>query len=86
MRPVGKKGWVVLTRDKHIGKHPLEKRAIIDNKLGYVVFASRSNLGNQGWGELLARVKVKLFEFIRNHNRPFAVSILSDGQLHEIPL
>ena len=40
---VGKRGWLVITRDKHIRERPLEAQAVVDGNVGLFCFSQKKD-------------------------------------------
>ncbi|MBR8837315.1 MAG: hypothetical protein DSM106950_25725 [Stigonema ocellatum SAG 48.90 = DSM 106950] len=77
---IGKRGWVVLTKDAKIGKRTSEKIAVVSEKVKLFAFASQSLTGKQ-MSEALLKAIVPLQEFVRKHPGPFIAKIYRDGHI-----
>jgi predicted nuclease of predicted toxin-antitoxin system len=61
---VGKKGWVVLTKDANIGKHTLERIAVTRAQIKMFVLASQS-LSGSDMAAIFLKAIVAMQEFVR---------------------
>ncbi|KYC42090.1 hypothetical protein WA1_19005 [Scytonema hofmannii PCC 7110] len=77
---VGKRGWVVLTKDAKIGKHTSEKFAVFSAKVKMIVLASQSMTGDQ-MIEAFLKAIVPMQEFVRKHPAPFIAKLFRDGHI-----
>lgn len=77
---VGKRGWVVLTKDANIGKHGSEKLAVFSVKVKMLVLASQNMSGNQ-MIEAFLKAIIPMQEFVREHSAPFIAKIFRDGHI-----
>jgi hypothetical protein len=77
---VGKKGWIVLTKDKNIGKNLMERFAVTRANIRLFTFASQS-LSGEDMATILLNVIVKMQEFVRKHSEPFIAKIYRDGKI-----
>lgn len=74
----GEKGWIVLTKDKAIGKNILELRAIA--KANVKVFALASgNLTRQNMAHLFVQTISKLEKFSQGNQPPFIAKLYKTG-------
>ncbi len=69
---VGKKGWVVLTKDANIGKRSLEKIAFT---------LVSQNLSGADMIAIFQKAIVPMQEFVRQHPAPFIAKIYRDGSI-----
>jgi hypothetical protein len=77
---VGARGWVVLTKDSRIRRHPLELQALLGaNVAAFMVTAT--DLTGADMGRLLAAAIPKLTTLIRSRARPFIATITRQGQV-----
>lgn len=77
---VGSRGWVVLTKDKMIGKNLLEKTAVTRANIKMFTFASQ-NISGGDMVTILLKAIVSMQEFVRKHPAPFIAKIYRNGQL-----
>ncbi len=80
-RLVAGRGWVAVTRDKHIRYRVAEKQAIADGKLALFVLASRSNLSRADIIDRVSAAAPRMAPFIRKNPPPFIAKIYQDGQI-----
>lgn len=79
---VGKKGWVVLTKDGNIGKNLLERIAVANAQIKMIVLASQ-HLPGKEMAEMFLKAIVPMQEFVRKHPAPFIAKIYRDGRIDE---
>ncbi|WP_414755549.1 hypothetical protein [Anabaena sp. CCY 9910] len=77
---VGKRGWVVLTKDGKISNNCLERIAVARAEIKMFTFASQS-LSGEEMAEILLKVIVKMQGFVRKHPAPFIAKIYRDGKI-----
>lgn len=77
---VGKRGWVVLTKDANIGKHTLERIAVTRAQVKMFVLASQS-LSGTDMAAIFLKAIVAMQEFVREHPAPFIAKIYRDGKV-----
>lgn len=77
---VGKRGWVVLTKDANIGKHTLERIAVARAQIKMFALASQS-LSGSDMAAIFLKAIVSMQEFVREHPAPFIAKIYRDGKV-----
>jgi predicted nuclease of predicted toxin-antitoxin system len=77
---VSDSGWVVLTKDKAIGRRPNEVAAIARARAKVFSLAS-GNLTNKQMSDLLVAVLEKLKKFAQGNQAPFIAKIYKDGKV-----
>lgn len=77
---VGKRGWVVLTKDANIGKHTLERIAVARAHIKMFTLASQS-LSGEEMAALFLKAIVPMQEFVRKHPAPFIAKIYRDARI-----
>ncbi|MFN6475273.1 hypothetical protein [Nostoc sp. DedQUE07] len=77
---VGKRGWVVLTKDANIGKHTLERIAVARAQIKMFALASQS-LSGRDMAAIFLKAIVSMQEFVREHPAPFIAKIYRDGKV-----
>ncbi len=80
-RLVAGRGWVAITRDKHIRYRAAEKEAIADAKLALFVLVSRRNLSRSEIIDYIRAATPKMATFLRKHDPPFIAGIYQGGQI-----
>jgi predicted nuclease of predicted toxin-antitoxin system len=77
---VGERGWVVLTKDKAMGKNLIELKAIA--RANVRVFALVSGqLNRQQMADLFVNALVKFEKFAQGNEAPFIAKIYKDGRV-----
>lgn len=77
---VGKRGWVVLTKDANIGKRNLEKIAVTRAGIKMFTLASQ-NLSGDDMVAIFQKAIVPMQEFVRKNPAPFIAKIYKDGRI-----
>jgi predicted nuclease of predicted toxin-antitoxin system len=77
---VGKRGWVVLTKDSSIAKNFLERIAVARAGIKMFAFASQSVSGEE-MATIFLNTIVSMQEFVHKHPAPFIAKIYRDGRL-----
>lgn len=65
LREVGQKGWIILTKDKSIGRNPIELKAIAEAEAKMFVLAANKNLRGEEIGDIFALSLEKLTRFAK---------------------
>lgn len=77
---VGKRGWVILTKDAAISKNSLERMAVTHARIKLFTLASQS-LSGQDMADIFLKAIVKMQEFVRKHDAPFIAKIYKDSRV-----
>ncbi|WP_013323194.1 hypothetical protein [Gloeothece verrucosa] len=77
---VGKKGWVVLTKDAKIGKNNTEQLAVAYAGIKMFALASQ-NLSGPDMAQIFLATIVKMQEFVRQNPAPFIAKVYRDGRI-----
>lgn len=77
---VGEKKWVVLMRDKAIGRHLLELDALLDGKAKAFVISSKGLKDAQS-AALVLKSLPKILEMISQNNFPFIAKVQKNGSV-----
>lgn len=77
---VGQRGWVVLTKDKNIGRRSLERIAVASAGIKMFALASK-DLSGSDMAIIFLEAIVAMQEFIRKHPAPFIAKIYRDGHI-----
>lgn len=79
---VGKKGWIVLTKDAHIGKRTLERIAVTRAGIRMFVLASQ-NLSGADMAEIFKQAIRAMQEFAQANPAPFIAKVYREGRVEE---
>jgi hypothetical protein len=71
---VGRRGWIVLTKDANIGKRTLEKIAVAQSHIKMFTLASQ-NLSGDDMVAIFKKAIVPMQEFARKNSAPFIAKI-----------
>ena len=77
---IGKRGWVVLTKDARISKNHLERMAVTNADIKMFTLASQ-NLSGKQMADIFLRSANKMQEFVRKHPAPFIAKVYRDGRV-----
>ena len=80
-RLVAGRGWVAVTRDKHIRYRAAEKQAIEGAKLALFVLVSRRNLSRAEIIDYIHTAAPKMEAFLRKNEPPFIAGIYQGGRI-----
>jgi len=75
---VGKKGWIILTKDEKFRSRQLEIRALINGAVPAFVLASGNTTGPQNGAAIVSAVP-QLLRFIAKFQAPFLAQITAGG-------
>lgn len=85
LEEVGKRGWVVLSKDKLIRKRNVEKYALINANVATFILTS-GNLTGEQMGEALVKAHKKMIRIVENYQRPFIVTVTRDGRCKKMKI
>lgn len=77
---IGKRGWVVLTKDAKISKNHLERMAVTNAGISMFILASQ-NLSGKKMADIFLGAVTKMQEFVRKHPAPFIAKVYRDGRV-----
>jgi len=80
---VGRRGWIVLTKDHRIRYRRAEIEAIKAARVGAFVLTPRNLTGRQN-GEVFAKALPRMIRYAAAHPRPFIVAVTKVGKI--VPL
>ena len=80
LREVGRKQWVVLTRDQRIRHRKLELAALFKARVAAFVFTG-GNVSGEDMADTLVRSLPAISRFVAKHPRPFIASIIKSGRI-----
>jgi hypothetical protein len=78
LEEIGKKGWILITKDRRIRRRPLEIEALKTNNVG-AFFLSGKSMGKWESIKQLVQSWEKIQEIAKNNPRPFAFQINRSG-------
>ena len=81
-RLIAGRGWVAITRDKHIRYRAAEKEAIADANLALFVLVSGRNLSRLEIIDYIRAATPKMAAFLRKHEPPFIARIYQGGRIN----
>src|SRR3989304_5309764 len=81
---VGAKGWIVLTRDKHILTRPLEVVALLRANTHVFILKSRQELNGAKMAAAFVKAYPHMCRLIRSHTPPFLARVTRTGDVKEI--
>lgn len=77
---VGKRGWIVITKDKAIRHRASELQALRDARVSAFVVTAKGLKGDE-IGAMLVRVRDKLQRFVLGNPRPFIATVTGAGRI-----
>jgi predicted nuclease of predicted toxin-antitoxin system len=77
---VGRRGWVILTKDTNIGKRPLKRIAVANANIKMFTLASQ-NLAGKDMAEILSSAIGKMKKFAQKYPAPFIAKVYRDGKV-----
>ena len=77
---VGKRGWIVLTKDAKIGKNHLERMAVTNAGISMFTLVSQ-NLSGKQMADIFLGAVTKMQGFVRKHPAPFIAKVYRDGRV-----
>lgn len=77
---IGKRGWVVLTKDGRISNNLIERIAVARAQVKMFIFASQSVSGEK-MASIFLKAIVPMQEFVRKHPAPFIAKIYRDSSI-----
>jgi hypothetical protein len=75
---VGRRGWVVLTKDDAIRRNPLERRALLASNLRAFILTSQ-NMSGPDMAELVVRLRPRIETLARSRQPPFIALVTRSG-------
>ena len=75
---IGKRGWVVLTKDARISQNHLERMAVTNAGIKMFTLASQ-NLSGKKMADIFLGAVTKMQEFVRKHPAPFIAKVYRFG-------
>lgn len=81
---VGKRGWVLLPKDKHIRTRGIERPALLDAKVA-ALFLTSGNLQAAEMAEAFVKALPRMLETIATVLRPFIARVSRAGEVELMP-
>lgn len=77
---VGARGWIVLTKDSRIRRHPLELQSLLAANVAAFILTAM-DLTGADMGRILVDALPKLTQLVRTRARPFIATVSRQGQI-----
>jgi predicted nuclease of predicted toxin-antitoxin system len=77
---VGRRGWIILTKDAKIGKNQIERLAVADAEVRMFVLVSQ-NLSGADMANIFLKAIPNMEKFILNHVAPFIAKVDRDSKI-----
>ena len=77
----GKRGWVVLTKDKHLRYRAVETNALMSAKVRAFVLTARGDLSGVEIGEIFVKALPRMRMLCTTDSRPFVAHVSRDGSV-----
>jgi hypothetical protein len=81
---VAKRGWIAISRDKHIRSKPAEMTALITSGLSALIFTQKRDPTYWGWVELVVKRWAEIKSFTELSKRPFVAGIPERGAIERL--
>ncbi|MBI2302683.1 MAG: hypothetical protein HYU66_27570 [Armatimonadetes bacterium] len=79
---VGRRGWVVLTKDHRIAYRTLERLAVAESNVRMLVLVG-GDLSGEQMAAAFVRALQRMQRFAREHDPPFIAKVYRDGALKD---
>jgi len=80
MPEVGKRGWIILTKDVAIGRNQLERQAVAYAGIRMFALASQ-NLSGREMAEIFRVAILEMQKFIEKNPAPFIAKVYREGKV-----
>jgi hypothetical protein len=80
---VGRRGWILITKDARIAQRPRERAALLNGKVRAFIILP-GNLAGPAIIALIEQAIPKIFKTIERYEAPFIFGIALDGGLTEL--
>ena len=77
----GKRGWVVLTKDKHLRYRAVETNALMSAKVRAFVLTTRGDLSGAEIGQIFVKALPKMRRLCATDSGPFVAHVSRDGSV-----
>lgn len=77
----GKRGWVVLTKDKHLRYRAVETNALMSAKVRAFVLTTRGDLSGAEIGQIFVKALPKMRQLCATDSGPFVAHVSRDGSV-----
>ena len=77
---VGKRGWIILTKDAKIGKNNLERITVANAGIRMFILASQ-NLSGRDMANIFEEAIIKMQDFVRKYPAPFIAKVYRDSRI-----
>jgi len=78
---VGRHGWVVLTKDKHIRYREVEIQALLVAKVGCFILTARGDLSGAEVGQIFVKALPTMKKVCETTTRPFIARVSRDSSV-----
>ena len=82
LQEVGRRGWIVLSKDKMIRKRKLEREALRNAKVGAFILTSGSMTAKET-AEAFINAHKGMLRFLEANPRPFIATVSRDGKVRK---
>jgi hypothetical protein len=79
---VGKRNWIILTKDAKIGKNQIERMAVANANVRMFVLASQNLLGTD-MADIFVKAIPEIKKFVSINSAPFIAKIYGNGSVRE---
>ena len=77
---VGRRGWIVLTKDRKIRYRAIERIALLNARVGAFILTA-GNFKGEDMAAVFVKALPQIQKFLRKHERPFIANITGSGSV-----
>ena len=77
---IGRRGWVLLTKDKWIRRRTVEKRALLSSGIAAFVLSS-GDMGGAEMGQAFSKAYSRMRKLLRDYRPPFIAIVRASGSV-----
>jgi|SRR6266508_3754265 len=81
---IGRRGWLVITRDKRIRSRPGERQTLLDAGVGCFILTQKQSLTRWDYLKLLTRALDEMERIFAETERPFVFGVSRTGEFRLI--
>jgi len=81
---VGRRGWIVISRDKKIRTRPAERQALLEARAGCFILTQKQHPTRWDYLKLLAATLDEMISLFTSTGRPFIFGVGRTGQFKRI--
>ena len=82
---IGKRGWLILSRDLRIQYNEVEKQAVKDSGASFFAITAK-NVSSAEMARIILKAMKRIVTFAEEHSPPFIAKVYRDGRIAKIDL